>query len=269
MLWKRVVSAAVALPGVLCLVHFGPTWAWGLFIAVCAAVALHEYLAITVSTLSLRARAALVAVGVGAFWAFHALSPGGVVLALAALFGLTFSIFLFHPGDLGTAFPHVAAVFSGYLYVSLLLALLVRLHALPNGREWIYVAFLVAWCGDTAAYFAGRAFGRRKLYPLISPGKTVEGGVGGLLGSLAGVVVARYSFFPELGIAGCFLVAIPGGLAGQIGDLCESMLKRSYGVKDSGIIMPGHGGLLDRIDALLFIVPIVFAYAETLHGRVL
>jgi phosphatidate cytidylyltransferase len=261
MLWKRVLSAGIPLPLVLLLIHFGPTWAWGIFIAFCAGVALYEYLAITRPVGSTAGRWALTAVGVGAFWGFFDLPFAFTVAIVVALFFLCFLLVLSRPGDLSQAFGHAATLFFGFLYVPLLLSFLVRLHALPDGREWVYISLLIAWCGDTAAYFAGRAFGRHKLYPVISPGKTWEGALGGLLGSLVGVLAIRFTLLPDLPLAACFVVAIPGGILGQLGDLCESMLKRGYSVKDSGTIMPGHGGLLDRIDALLFILPYTYACA--------
>jgi phosphatidate cytidylyltransferase len=134
-----------------------------------------------------------------------------------------------------------------------------------DGPLWVFVAIAVTFANDTGAYFAGRALGRHKLYPLISPSKTVEGAAGGLVGGLLAVMVSRLTFFPTLTLADCFLVAIPSAIIGPIGDLLESMLKRSAGVKDSGRTLPGHGGVLDRIDALLFVTAWVYAYAGYLR----
>jgi phosphatidate cytidylyltransferase len=269
MLWKRLVSAGMALPLVLVLVHLGPTWAWALFLAFCTAVAMYEYLAITMASMPRGERSCFTALGVAFFWGALALGAQWLSLLVMAAFLLTFAIVLLRPGDLSQAFPRVAALVTGFVYIPLLLSILARLHTLPLGREWIYVAFIVAWAGDTFAYFAGRAFGRHKLYPLISPGKTWEGALGGLAGSVGGVLVARYTFFPELSVMDCFLVAVPGAILGQVGDLCESLLKRGHGVKDSGGIMPGHGGLLDRIDALLFLLPYILGYAVAVHPLML
>jgi phosphatidate cytidylyltransferase len=269
MLWKRLVSAGIALPLVLVLVHLGPTWGWALFLAFCTGVAMYEYVATTAASMPPGWRWGFTALGVAFFWGAWALSAAWVPLLIVGAFLVTFGIVLLRPADLPQAFPRVAALFTGFVYVPLLLSILVRLHTLPLGREWIYVAFIVAWAGDTFAYFAGRAFGRHKLYPLISPGKTWEGALGGLAGSVAGVVVARFTFFPDLSLADCFVVAVPGAILGQVGDLCESLLKRSCGVKDSGTIMPGHGGLLDRIDALVFILPYILGYALAVHPLVI
>ena len=113
---------------------------------------------------------------------------------------------------------------------------------------------------DTAAYFTGRFLGRHKLYPAISPSKTVEGAVGGLFGGLAAAIACRATFFPALTLRDCLMVAVPGAVIGPIGDLLESMIKRSAGVKDSGRMLPGHGGILDRVDALLFVTAWIYAY---------
>ena len=119
----------------------------------------------------------------------------------------------------------------------------------------------MAFFSDTVAYFCGRAFGKHKLYPAVSPAKSWEGAAGGVLGScIATVGVGSLWLLPDLPIAHAIPLGIVGSVAGQTGDLVESMLKRTFGVKDSSKILPGHGGLLDRIDALLFVAPVVYYY---------
>jgi phosphatidate cytidylyltransferase len=139
---------------------------------------------------------------------------------------------------------------------------------MEDGLAWVIAALVITWANDTAAYFAGRFLGRHKLYPEVSPNKTWEGFAGGLVGSVGGMSIARAFFFPVFTAADCLLLGVAGGILGPIGDLCESMLKRAYGVKDSGRIIPGHGGILDRIDALLFNAPLVFVYIKFLRGLV-
>jgi phosphatidate cytidylyltransferase len=138
--------------------------------------------------------------------------------------------------------------------------------ASPRGLAWTLLVVLATWIGDTAAYLIGRAFGRRKLAPLLSPNKTIEGSLGGL----AGAAVVGALVFVGFGLGVWWLGAVVGaivGVAGQIGDLFESFLKRQAGVKDSGALIPGHGGVLDRIDALLFAFPAGFLVATLLEGR--
>jgi phosphatidate cytidylyltransferase len=140
------------------------------------------------------------------------------------------------------------------------LAALSALRVLSTGLAWVYCVLIVTWANDTCAYFAGRFLGKHKLYPAVSPNKTWEGFAGGMVGSVAGMFIARATFFPDLSPADCLLVGFIGGVFGPLGDFCESMIKRAYGVKDSGNVIPGHGGLLDRVDALLFNAPLIYAY---------
>ena len=126
--------------------------------------------------------------------------------------------------------------------------------------------FLVTWASDTAAYYVGSSFGTRKLAPRISPGKTIEGSVGGLVGSVMMAVVAKFGFMPWLDLKDCLIIGLLLGSIGQVGDLFESRLKRYAGVKDSGTILPGHGGLLDRLDSLIFTSPVFYYYVILIKG---
>ncbi len=195
-------------------------------------------------------------------WLPLAAVPAVLVLGLI-LFGL---IFLFRFGDLGRVLPQLAMLLFGLLYVPLLLGHLVWLRQLPFGREWIFLVMLVVMVSDTAAYFSGITLGRHRLYPAISPNKSLEGAVGGLFGSLAGAFLARATFFPALELSDVLLLGVGLGALGQLGDLFESMLKRACGVKDSGRLIPGHGGILDRLDSLLFTFPAAYYYALLIFG---
>jgi phosphatidate cytidylyltransferase len=132
------------------------------------------------------------------------------------------------------------------------------------GFGWVIMAFAVSWANDTLAYFTGRLLGRRKLCERISPKKTWEGFAGGALGSLIGALAVKALLLRDLPAMACLAVAAGGAVLGPLGDLAESMLKRAAGVKHSGRIVPGHGGLLDRIDALLFVLPWIYAMAALL-----
>jgi phosphatidate cytidylyltransferase len=131
----------------------------------------------------------------------------------------------------------------------------------PDFVGWVLMPLAVTWLNDTGAYAAGRAFGRHKLYPAVSPGKTWEGFFGGALASIGAAFLVRALFLGSLTTVDCLAIALPCSVLGPVGDLSESMLKRAYGVKDSGKLIPGHGGLLDRIDALLFNLPYIWLYA--------
>lgn len=175
------------------------------------------------------------------------------------LFG---TLFLFRIRDIKLVAGEVALLFMGFLYVPLLLGHLMLLRGEPHGIQWVFLLMVIVMAGDTAAFYVGSTLGRRKLYPVVSPNKSVEGALGGLVGSVAGTFVAKATFFPALSPADCIITALLLGVLGQVGDLFESLLKRSFGVKDSGTIVPGHGGILDRLDSILFAAPAAFYYAH-------
>ncbi len=187
----------------------------------------------------------------------------GLVLAML-FFGL---IFLWRFDDLQQVVQELALLLFGFIYIPLLLGHLVLLRSLPFGREWIYLVLLIVMSSDTGAYFSGITLGRHKLYPAISPNKSVEGSIGGLLGGLVAAFIARYTFFPALNAVDCLALGLGLGAMSQLGDLFESMVKRACGVKDSGRVIPGHGGILDRLDSLLFAFPLAFYYGWYLFSR--
>ncbi len=193
------------------------------------------------------------------------LLPGWSGLALAVAIVALMTVFLFRRGPLELVPRSLAIVVLSWLYCGLLIACLVGLRD-RFGVGWVIVVFVVSWANDTFAYFAGHAFGRHKLYERISPKKTWEGFAGGLAGSVVGALVVLWLLHPRaLGPAAAVIVGLGGGVLGPLGDLAESMVKRAAGVKDSGKLIPGHGGLLDRIDALLFVGPWVYVCAAYLR----
>ena len=251
----------MALPLLLLFIyHAGPVWFAG-FVTLVAAFGLHEYYAMSLPRrrgpevrLALLGGSALVPVAA-------VYGPLGLQAGLtAAVFGLAV-LLLFRFQDLKRVVHDLALLLLSLLYVPLLLGHLALLHQLPWGREWVFLVLLVVMAGDTGAYFTGITIGRRKLYPAISPNKSVEGALGGLAGSLLGALLAKIWFLPILGTLDCILLGLGLGVLGQLGDLFESMLKRSFAVKDSGTLVPGHGGILDRLDSLVFAFPPAYYYA--------
>jgi len=189
------------------------------------------------------------------------LFPAWVAPALAFAVVLLLGAFLFRRERLEVIPPRVGTVTLAWLYCGLLVATVVGLRRIGVG--WVILAFVVTWANDTFAYFAGHAFGRHRMLERISPKKTWEGFAGGAVGSIVGALVTRW-ILPELEIlspAQMVVVGAGGAVLGPLGDFCESLVKRAAGVKDSGWIIPGHGGLLDRIDALLFVAPWVYVWA--------
>jgi len=160
------------------------------------------------------------------------------------------------------AFTSWAWTIAGILYVGWLLSYLVALRGLDAGRNWVFFALFVTWVSDTTAFFIGRRFGRHKMAPNISPGKTWEGAMGGILGA---IIMSILFFTPTpfhlpLIYWQAILLSVLVSIFGQVGDLVESLLKRSMGVKDSGKLMPGHGGILDRMDSVVFAGMVVYYY---------
>jgi phosphatidate cytidylyltransferase len=247
---KRIITAAIAIPIALAVTLYSPDWLFAAVGGALAALMLDEYFKVTVA-------------GGGKAPGRWFLFVGGLVaasffgggnwviaaLAFATLCLMTSTIFTSIPD----AASRVATGLSGTLYCAFLFGFLIWIPRLS-----ILMLFAIIWAGDSAAYYGGRAFGKHALAPKVSPKKTVEGAISGLLASVAaGAAVGlwRYPTQPlPLVAAMCAVVAV----AGQIGDLAESALKRSAGVKDSSSILPGHGGILDRLDSLLFAAPVFF-----------
>jgi len=194
---------------------------------------------------------------------FLPLAPDSrLALASIALLFLIFALlFLFRIRDIANAAREVSFAILAFIYIPIMLMHLVMLRQTRFGIEWILVIMLIVMSGDSAAYYIGSAFGKNRLYPLVSPKKSIEGALGGLAGSICGTLLAKFTFFQQLTVTDAIVTAVVIGILGQSGDLFESMLKRSFGVKDSGTIFPGHGGVLDRLDSVLFATPVTYYYA--------
>ena len=249
----RLVSGVVIATVALAMILFLPTLALRVVACVVAALAAREYLQLVA------APGALVVVVVAACWIT---SSGSVTMALAVpllALGAAAWLVLSTPGPVQTA---TAGAFAA-IYVGMPLGLLVALHARYGSSVTLLLIATVA-VSDTAQYYTGRTFGRRPLAPAISPKKTVEGALGGVVFGTLFVAMAGVRTLPAVSIA---QLAGLGGVAvalGICGDLFESQIKRQAGAKDSGTLIPGHGGVLDRIDALLFVTPVFALYLGVL-----
>ena len=259
-----MLTAGVGIPLLILLVGWGPPWVFVGFFVVLNAEALREYFAMAFPG---RVREQLWGIIFGLSLSvvllFSRVSKGE--LGLSLLFVLFFSIYLFMAGKLQERLNRLAWTLLGAVYLGYLLPHWVLLFRMPHGRAWVFFVLLVIMMGDTAAYVTGTYFGKRKLAPEISPGKTIEGTLGYVAGSVVGGCLGASFLVTELGAIE--VVALSGILSilGQIGDLFESLIKRVFAVKDSGTLLPGHGGLLDRLDSLIF--PAVFAttYLKVFH----
>lgn len=266
----RVATAAVLLPVVLWLLWIGGL-PFALLVSIAAAVCAWELnglaeqqrVAREPGVAPPRVRGTVVASMVAAFLLpvtegleVHGFTARGI---LAALVMVAFADALLFETDLARAPQRVGLAVLGAAYPGILFAMVVRLRQLPDGVAWLVLTLAVTWLNDTGAYFAGRAYGRRKLYPRISPSKTWEGAAGGLLASIAGALLVKaLGWLPQLPWWGSVVVGAGAGVLGPVGDLSESMLKRAYGAKDSSALLPGHGGVLDRVDAFLFALPAAY-----------
>jgi phosphatidate cytidylyltransferase len=269
----RLLTAAVLIPVLVVAINWSnPVGVWAV-VFLATFLGLREYynMSMPKEPLSERGFAIALALGFAAAVYWFDGQPMVIPASLAAMTLLAFLFYLFRYRDMETVAARVAAMLSGALYVGLLLTYVALLKKRgDDGGKWVYITLTVTWFGDTGAYFAGRFIGPAwpvKLYESVSPKKTIIGSLGGLAGSFGAMVLAKLWYLPSLSWFDCALVALPAGALGQMGDLCESMLKRSVGVKDSGNLLPGHGGMLDRIDALLFSVPYIYCYARWVYGR--
>ncbi len=263
---KRLATAAVLVPFLLAAIFVDPT-AYGVLAFACifGVGAQDEYIRMALPVSdddgALRLRVVAAGLGIAVVVLPSLYSPGVVLPPMLAFAVLALSLtVLSRRAQLSDAGRHFAVVLSALLYAPALMSVLPLIKG--SGRpEWLTVTLCMAFFSDTMAYFFGRAFGKNKLYPAVSPGKTREGALGGLLGScVATVGIGTFWLLPDLPLEHAIPLGIGASIAGQTGDLVESMLKRTFGVKDSGNVLPGHGGFLDRIDALLFVAPVAYYY---------
>src|ERR1700756_3394766 len=284
MTWKRVATAVVLIPFVVGLVLWGST-AWvAVVLALIIVLALFEYFALgdAIGHRAYRFWTATCAFLLVYVQWLAAIEPsyqlaGGLVLHreigryAAGLLGVSEAFFVFVLGvavltlwtkrPLVEGLPAAGISSSGLLLVALPLTFAVRLHGISLvGKYLLLFALVITWIGDSAAYFVGRAIGKLPFAPHLSPKKTWEGAAASFLGSLLIAVALAASHLVNIAVIHLIGMAAVGNVAGQMGDLLESAYKRSAGVKDSGTLLPGHGGVLDRIDALILAIPVVLYY---------
>lgn len=264
---RRLYSAVVFLPLFYVIIRYLPPVVFFGLVLTTAMIALLEYYSLHFKKEDLFPDAWLGSIVTAALLA-SVQWPGLVSLPailLAALLACLVIRMLSARGLDGTV-PDTAILLFGMVYVGLTLGYFLLTRARPAGEWLIFFVVLVTWAGDTGAYYAGIRLGRRPLTPVISPKKTVEGLIGGLMASMLAALVARNWFLPQFGVVESLLMGLALGAIGALGDLAESALKRSAGVKDSGSVIPAHGGMLDRIDSLLFTGPVFYYYLVFFKG---
>jgi phosphatidate cytidylyltransferase len=262
----RLLTALVAIPLLVALIFWAPGWGWGAVVVVLSALALFEYGGLAFGErLAPRLVGGVLGVAV-ILAAVSATSPGPrLAAALSATLAGSLSYVVLARRDLERGLADVGLIVIGVLYTGLLLPHFYWLRQLPDGAAWVAFVITIAMAGDSGGYFVGHAFGRHKLIPHVSPGKTVEGALGIVVSSLvaaalAKLVLERAGVLSPRGWTEIMSLALVMAVIGQIGDLTESVMKRTFGAKESGALFPGHGGVLDRIDSLLFPVALVYYY---------
>jgi phosphatidate cytidylyltransferase len=269
----RVATAAVTVPFILWALLVAPLWVWASFVLVIAIpIGAQELFAMTLpGERGLQAFSIAATTGVGALSYFETTGTNTsgfpAHIGIMAIVLLSLIVAISRPLPSETAGFRMAWMAGGPIYIGGTVSALASMHALEFGGQWVLLSMMLAWFADTLGYFSGRflggkIFGARKMSPNISPNKTWEGAIGGVAGSTLAVLLAHFWYLPKLPLVGGLLLAWVAGPLGILGDLVESLIKRATGTKDSGWIVPGHGGLIDRIDALMFTGTATLIYAR-------
>jgi phosphatidate cytidylyltransferase len=262
---SRLITALIGIPLLILIIGWAHFWLFAAVFFLISLMALREYFAMVFPD---QVREQLVSIVFGGALSLLLILPDvtNPQPALGLVVVTCLSIYLFIPGRLEEKLRRLAWTLLGGIYLGYLFPHWVLLFRLPRGRLWVFFALSVIMVGDTAAYFFGRRFGKRKLAPAISPGKTVEGALAYVAGSLLAGYLAALLFVEDLSWPEAILLAGLLSLFGQFGDLFESWLKRVFAVKDSSSLLPGHGGLLDRLDSLIFPAVFTTAYLRAFHS---
>jgi phosphatidate cytidylyltransferase len=259
-----LLTALVGIPLLILLIGWGSAWLFAAVVFFISLIALREYFGMVFPG---RMIEQLLGIVFGSALSLLLILPDVATSepALGVIIVSCLSIYLFMTGKLQDKLLGLGWTLLGGLYLGYLLPYWVLLFRLPQGRSWVFFVLAIIMAGDTAAYFVGKRFGKKKLASEISPGKTVEGALGYIAGGvLAGCIAAGFveNFFWLEAVVLSGLLSV----VGQIGDLFESWIKRVFAVKDSSSLIPGHGGLLDRLDSLIFPAVFTTAYLKVFHS---
>jgi phosphatidate cytidylyltransferase len=249
---KRILTALVMIPVVLYAVLGGIGWLFLLVLAAVALICFDEYLIITASREPVAYAAGLAMLLLPAEWLW----------LLAVLFTLLMLTLAMRHDDPSAGFRRTSALVLGVVYIFGAWRTAIFLRAM--NPWWLVFGLVVSWIGDTGAYYVGRRYGKHKLAPVVSPKKTWEGAIASAAVSSISGGLALPRLITGVGPGEALLLALAANVAGQVGDLAESAIKRGAGVKDSGTLLPGHGGLLDRVDSSLFALPVLYGILVSL-----
>lgn len=272
---KRILTAIVALPILLYTIWSESPYFFVALAAAAVLLALGEFYTLA-SKVDCKPHTVLgYAATLVVIASFVLEEPTLIVAVMIALWMTLLGIVVLHPEDIKQSLLSVSATVFGVIYVALLAGCLVGVRMIPDARsatphlasKLLTMFFALVMMTDTGAYYVGRAMGRHKLAPRVSPGKTIEGAIGGFAMAIITAYLCRLIFFREIPISHALALGAVIGVIGQIGDLAESLLKRGAEVKDSGNLLPGHGGVLDRIDSILFCAPLLYYYSRLLVSK--
>ena len=277
---KRILVAVVGVPFLLAVLVVAPEWATFALLCSLCIIGAHELMSAVCGAVKTRrwaGLAATTAVVVLTAVVFSDQRVSGSPLSgifpffVAALLVLTFIILVTEHGrgEDSLTLQDLAAILLSGTAIPLALSCLLRLRMMEYGGGLVLIPLVSAFCSDTMALFTGMALGKHKLAPLVSPKKTVEGSLGGLVGGMVGMVLFRIIFFlcteVQLNIPWCVLLGLIGAAMGQLGDLAFSAVKREFGIKDYGRLLPGHGGVLDRFDSVIFAAPVLWLIIRSIQ----
>jgi len=263
---KRIVSALALIPLLIILVLKGSYFHYSLLVVILAVLGLIEFFKMVDSKIDSKMKVMGILWGTLLAAGFYVANSQTIIAMLTFGFIAICLLRLSRVGEISDVFQEIGYVFLGPLYVGLLLGHLSLLRSLVEGREWTILLFVTIWVGDIAAFYTGLSIGKNKLYPEMSPNKTIEGAIGGIVGSIIAVAAIKIWYIKQLTMVDVAVVSVGIAVMGQLGDLCESMFKRAAGVKDSGELIPGHGGILDRFDSVLFAAPFLYYYLIFIKG---
>lgn len=249
---KRVLTAAALIPPVIAVVLFAPDWIFFAVVALVAVLCYYEYDAIA----GKYGFGAPGPVGYGAglallLWKYDA----WIVILATALIGFAISM---RANDLAHALPRASLLVAGIVYVFGAWRCAIPLH--QTNVHWLMYALIVNWAGDIGAYYVGRSYGRHRLAERVSPKKSWEGAAAAVATAILVAGPYLLYFVPGVSVVEAIALTAVANVAGQLGDLCESAMKRGASVKDSGEILPGHGGMLDRVDSTMFALPVIYLF---------
>ena len=270
MLLKRVLTAAVGIPAVLVIIMGAGSRVFFVFVLLAAVAALTEFYTMVLPAGEIRARLLGTVLGACVLFAAYldahsgngAPAGHGFITSACCVFSLLVLFFyhFFSDRDLRGACSLIGLQVFGIFYIALLFSYVILIRKWHDGSSVLLFFLLVTWAGDSGGYLIGSWKGRHALCRTVSPNKTIEGALGSMVLGVAAACACRVLFLGGLDLLNCLVLGAGINIMNQLGDLCESVVKRSAGAKDSGSVFPGHGGVLDRIDSLLFAAPFVFYY---------